>query len=195
MRPWVVKIGGSLHDDPCLPQVVTRTADFAHPLVVVPGGGAFADQVRASQRRWRFSDRCAHSMALLAMRQYGHLLATLGALETVAHTRVLEGGAAARVWLPDEATLGEALPPSWDVTSDSIAAWLACKLQADWLVLIKPVAFTSAAAARGRVDAAFADTVKQHSVPGRGRLSCAMVGAEQWLSRDFSCEPYRFAAD
>ena len=195
MRPWVVKIGGSLHDASRLPRVVRRVADFPHASAVVPGGGVFADRVRSSQRRWRFDDRCAHAMALLAMRQYGYLLAALGAFETVTDIRALATGAAPRVWLPDEAALQEELPPSWDLTSDSIAAWLACRLEADWLVLVKPVAFTSAASAVELVDAAFVDTVKKHATPGPGKLSCAMVSAEQWLSKDFSCERHRFVVD
>ena len=162
---------------------------------VVPGGGVFADQVRASQRRWRFDDRCAHAMALLAMRQYGHLLAALGALETTADMQTPAAGTAARVWLPDETVLREELSPGWDVTSDSIAAWLACKFKADWLVLVKPVAFSCATAATELVDAAFVATVRKQGALGSEKLSCAMVSAEQWLSGDFSCESHRFIVD
>ncbi len=39
-------------------------------------------------------------------------------------------------WLRAE----DALPHSWDVTSDSIAAWVAARVGARRLVLIKPVA-------------------------------------------------------
>ncbi len=42
------------------------------------------------------------------------------------------------VWLPSEMVLADTeIAPSWDVTSDSIAAWLAHKLNAEKLILVK----------------------------------------------------------
>ena len=38
-------------------------------VVIVPGGGLFADQVRVTQKLWQFNDQVAHQMALLAMQQ------------------------------------------------------------------------------------------------------------------------------
>lgn len=188
---WVVKIGGSLHDASHLPLAVRRVADFGYPVVVVPGGGVFADQVRVSQKHWKFDDRSAHAMALLAMRQYGYLLAALGGLETATDIERLSAAPASQVWLPDEVALGRELTASWDLTSDSVAAWLACRIRADWLVLVKRVAFASLDTAVELVDAAFVDTVKSFSLEA-GTLRCALVSVEQWLSGDFSCERYRF---
>jgi aspartokinase-like uncharacterized kinase len=134
--------------------------------VIVPGGGPFADQVRAAQRQWRFDDAAAHHMALLAMEQYGRMLAALHpglrpADTRAAIARVRRAGAAA-VWMPTRMVLGEPrIAASWDVTSDSLAAWLAGRLKADRLVLVKSVALdggpvaASALARRGIVDAAF----------------------------------------
>ena len=47
----------------------------AHRIVVVPGGGPFADAVRDFDRSLGLSPHTAHWMALLAMDQYGHVLA------------------------------------------------------------------------------------------------------------------------
>ena len=195
MGLWVVKIGGSLHDSPCLPRVVRRVSDLRHTIVVVPGGGGFADQVRSSQKRWRFDDRCAHTMALLAMRQYGYLLASLGSLETTTDAGSLSDGIGSRVWLPDEVALHKELAPSWDVTSDSVSAWLACKLKADWLVLIKPVSQDAVNTPTELVDAAFAGIPGQCAASGKPDVPCAIVDAGQWLSEDFSCEDYRWVID
>ena len=52
------------------------TAGQARRLLVVPGGGPFADSVRAVDRQHRLSDDAAHWMAILAMDQYAHLIAS-----------------------------------------------------------------------------------------------------------------------
>ncbi len=186
---WVVKIGGSLHDSPQLVEVVRRLNDFDAPALVVPGGGPFADQVRVSQKRWGFDDRCAHSMALLGMRQYGCLLASLGGLRASGRIEAPAVGAASQVWLPDEASLDGHLATSWEVTSDSVAAWVAGELGADWLVLVKSVSQGHSHVPGQLVDAAFAGVVS-----AAGGLCCALVDAGQWLAGDFSCEAYQYTS-
>ena len=176
---WVVKIGGGLYNAPQLPRVVRRVRDFASPVLVVPGGGPFTDQVRAAQKRWGFTDACAHAMALLGMRQYGHMLAALGGFE-ISEQIALPRAAAPRLWLPSEAVLAGHLAASWDVTSDSIAAWLAGAVGADQLVLVKPLPFVAANCAPEFVDAAFYDTVGTQS-----NLSCTVIRFEQWLAEGF----------
>ena len=191
---WVVKIGGSLYDSPNLPEVVGRVNDPAGPAVsvwIVPGGGLFADQVRAAQKRWGLDDHRAHSMALLGMRQYGYLLAALGRLPTCERIPALEADnaahAAARVWLPDEVSLDGHLARNWGVTSDSIAAWVAGQTAAEWLILIKSAkASDDVSLVPELVDAAFIHTLKAQ----RHRPRCALVDAKQWLDRGFSCTAY-----
>jgi 5-(aminomethyl)-3-furanmethanol phosphate kinase len=133
--------------------------------VIVPGGGPFADQVRALQKRQRFDDAAAHHMALLAMEQYGRMLAALQprlqpATSRAEFTRARRAGQAA-VWMPTRMVLADsAIAASWDITSDSLAAWLAGKLRASRLVLVKSVTVTNGATAadmarRGIVDPAF----------------------------------------
>ena len=168
---WVVKIGGSVAGGDALVSWIRLFARFSRRrrprIVVVPGGGAFADQVRIAQRTRRFDDGVAHRMALLAMDQMGLMFAGLSpALRPAASRRAI--AAAHRrghvpVWLPTRMAAGRRdIPESWDVTSDSLAAWLAGVLAADRLVLVKsvdppagPVA-ASALCKRGLVDKAFA---------------------------------------
>ena len=76
----MIKVGGSHGARPAvlrrLMQTLARQAR-RHFLVVVPGGGSFADEVRRADRRFALGESAAHWMAILAMDQYGHLLADL----------------------------------------------------------------------------------------------------------------------
>jgi aspartokinase-like uncharacterized kinase len=155
----VVKIGGSLLRDPeRLQQVFDAVVDARQDgaLLVVPGGGPFADTVRATDRRVGLTDDAAHWMAILAMDQYAHLLhsrlrgSALVSTPAAALAAIAAGGLpvlAPYRWLRD----ADPLPHSWDVTSDSIAAWIAGTLGAPRLVLIKPAGVTGTEA----VDAYF----------------------------------------
>lgn len=168
VRPWVIKIGGSLSDWHRLGtwlDLIARPGHL-HPLVIVPGGGPFADAVRDAQDNWRFDDRLAHRMALLAMEQFGLMLhgicPTLQTAATHERLRSLIRARMPAVWLPSAMVLDHPeIAESWEVTSDSLAAWLAVELDAAALVLVKsgscPCSATDAAAlARdGLVDAAF----------------------------------------
>ncbi len=171
---WIIKLGGSLADSTEL-QEWLEALDAA-PVVVVAGGGAFADQVRMAQGRWGFDDSCAHHLALLAMEQYGRMLCALqpGLLpaSTIEEIRsILEQGKTP-VWMPVEMVLGEpAIPHSWDVTSDSLSAWLCGRLHADGLLLVKSSPergeeYELETLIKGKViDLAFAEFISESDVP------------------------------
>jgi aspartokinase-like uncharacterized kinase len=135
----VVKVGGGVGDS-ALPALCTTLGELGerHPLLVVPGGGGFADAVRDADRRFRLRAPTSHRMAILGMEQFGWLLSDLipGALRCADLARVPAGRTA--VLLPAALPL-DALPASWEVTSDSIAAWVAGQTGAGRLVLVKAV--------------------------------------------------------
>ncbi len=142
---WVVKIGGSLATEGRLLDWLRILSASKQTIVIVPGGGPFADQVRDLQKQWRFSDETAHHMAILAMRQYGLMLAgltptfecfqTAQAIKDHSHQ-----GLFSIIWLPFlEELQQDQVAASWDVSADSLAAWLCAKLSADRLILIKAV--------------------------------------------------------
>jgi aspartokinase-like uncharacterized kinase len=135
----VVKVGGGLGRGP-LPALCRELGELGarHPLVVVPGGAGFADAVREADRRFGLSAETSHRMAILGMEQFGWLLSELipGAERRADLTSV--GAGRATVLLPGALPL-DALPASWDVTSDSIAAWVADRIGAGRLVLVKDV--------------------------------------------------------
>src|SRR5215470_12436910 len=142
--PTIIKLGGSFAFSAHLGDWVAAIADCAGRAVVVPGGGPFADVVRAAQAQMGFDDRAAHRMALLAMEQYGCAIKSLHEALSLADSvesidRNLADGRVP-VWLPTQMALSAAdIPQSWDVTSDSLAAWLAGKIGAERLLLVKHV--------------------------------------------------------
>jgi aspartokinase-like uncharacterized kinase len=137
----VIKVGGSLGAHPArLRRLMEALAGAArrHWLVVVPGGGSFADEVRRADRRFRLGDSAAHWMAILAMDQYGHLLAELAPGAVLVRDRRSLAPCRLNVLAPFAwLRRADPLPHSWDVTSDSIAAWIARALRAQRLMLVK----------------------------------------------------------
>jgi 5-(aminomethyl)-3-furanmethanol phosphate kinase len=142
MQPAIVKLGGSTAGGAEMQHWIDALASAVFPVVIVPGGGPFADQVRQSQRRLAYSDRAAHAMAILAMDQFGIFIAERHANLRIARTlpeirQALHAGAVP-VWLPSALAIDAAgIPCSWDVTSDSLCAWLADMLHAADMLLIK----------------------------------------------------------
>ena len=165
MPDLIVKIGGGLLaavDD--LDRVLTALASLARScrILVVPGGGPFADTVRSVDRRVGLPDGAAHWMAVLAMDQYAHLLSARMTAATIVLTLAdaIAAIEASRIpvlapsrWLQDD----DPLPHTWDVTSDSIAAWIAGVSGARELVLVKPRGATG-----DLVDACFARVLPWH---------------------------------
>ena len=157
----VVKVGGGLLAHPAaLDRVLALLEDAARArrVLVVPGGGPFADAVRAADARLALRPSAAHWMAILAMDQCAHLLASRAHAARLVATRAEIAAALDGRQLPVLAPYAllraaDPLPHDWAVTSDSIAAWLAGALEAPRLVLVKPPGAPGDASA---VDAHFA---------------------------------------
>lgn len=159
----VVKLGGSLFEHTrhtafaCLAHIMRQ----AIPTVVVCGGGCFAESVRAAQKKWYFSDATAHEMAILAMQQTAIMSQSLFPAFTLCTEPLYDQKKPLAIWLPTISSLNaDSVPASWEVTSDSLAAWLAAKMQATQLQVIKACEVGKAAtldelAQKGIVDAQF----------------------------------------
>jgi 5-(aminomethyl)-3-furanmethanol phosphate kinase len=139
----VLKVGGSLWRRPSrIRRLMVTLVTLAPPrtLVVVPGGGTFADQVRRTDHRFALDPSSSHWMAILAMDQSAYLLRHLAPRAClIRHPEEIEIGRlnvlAPSAWL----LRADPLPHSWRVTSDSIAAWVARALRARLLILLKSV--------------------------------------------------------
>jgi hypothetical protein len=124
--PLVVKVGGSLFDR--VVPLLEIFREVGRPVLIVPGGGKFADLVR----RLAVSDTTGHWMAIAGMEQFGWYIAShdvpaVSALKLPAEVTVLLPYCALR--------RADPLPHSWNVTSDTIAAWVAKELSLDLLLL------------------------------------------------------------
>jgi aspartokinase-like uncharacterized kinase len=144
----VVKVGGGLAreaGDGALRALCSTIGDAGarHPLLVVPGGAAFADAVREYDSRFHLQAATSHRMAIIAMDQFGWLLSDLipgGVTCTdVAAARAVSGRGRTPILLAAALLASDPLPASWDVTSDSVAAWVAGEGRAARVVLVKPV--------------------------------------------------------
>ena len=165
---WVVKLGGSLlrtgHLRCWLDLLV---AHGAGRVVIVPGGGPFADLGRTLQAQWALDDVHAHNLAVLGMAQTAQLMhglhPTLQLASAPTAMRDILRRAGIVLWQPLD--LLRDRPDAftnWDVTSDSLALWLARTLDAAHVVVVKSCAIPDhgdprALAAAGIVDRRFPD--------------------------------------
>lgn len=124
--PLIVKVGGSLYNQ--IPDIAPILIASERPLFIIPGGGPFADLVR----QVRVNNDAAHWMAIAAMEQYGWFISSFGILTTDRIAVPLT----TTILLPYRCLrLTDILPHTWDVTSDTIAAWVAGTLHLDLLLL------------------------------------------------------------
>ena len=141
----VVKVGGSLYDHPQLgPGLRAYLDSLGETVLLVPGGGPFADAVRKLDTLHHLSEEHSHRLALHAMNMAGNFLKCLGITSTILNAVEFESE----------------LPHSWNVTSDSIAARAAIIHRASRLILFKSIDISlgsswSEVAERGWVDPHF----------------------------------------
>ena len=143
---WIIKLGGSLigSDDLNLWLAAIAHASHSCRVILVPGGGAFADVVRSAQNELKIDDLVAHEMALLSMRQFGLALVALcrpfvtATLMCVPDIQADNAASGLCIWDPCDPYLGgSSLPRDWRVTSDSLSLWLCGELENSRLVLVK----------------------------------------------------------
>lgn len=140
----VVKLGGSLLSWPRVNQELMGwlAINSLEQNLVIVGGGERVDRLRHQQHASRLTDEECHWLAIDQMSQNVRRLSeSLGlpvwtaSLEERCPPASLES-----TWLVDLQPLLrsiDSLPHSWQITSDSIAAWYAHQVQATGLVLLK----------------------------------------------------------
>ena len=168
----VIKLGGSLAHSKtlinCFNKIQQRYQGLS--VIIVPGGGAFADQVRLAQQQWQFDDVTAHYMAILAMQQMALMFKSLvpqwTVVSSLSELQLAIPQNKTLIWSPNSEELDQAaIPATWDITSDSLAAWLAKQISATELILVKsaiidPQASLEQLAAQQIIDQGFCQQVQ-----------------------------------
>jgi aspartokinase-like uncharacterized kinase len=151
MKTIIYKVGGSLLDLPELASrlraVIEQNSD-SRPLLVL-GGGRMADVVREWDRIHHLDQESSHWLAVDAMGLNESLLHNLlpesGIVATRQETRSVWDSSGIPILSASEFLRAEEfssripLLHTWEVTSDSIAAWIALQWPADGLALLKSV--------------------------------------------------------
>ena len=178
----VYKLGGSLLD---LPDSAGRLRSVlaqrpaTDPLLIV-GGGAAADLVRQWDQRHQLGEERSHWLALQAMQFNAELLRALLPEAELAATREDVAAVLARGNLPllNAHTLlrqvdcePDALPHTWDSTSDSVAAWVARRWQAVELVLLKSCDLPQGLSVHDAAQAHLVDAAFPNQAAGLPRVS------------------------
>ncbi len=175
-RIVVVKVGGSLLEWSELPGrlaglLAGPELGGAVPLLIV-GGGAIVEELRRLDRIHGIGEESSHALALQAMELTARVMVRLGrslGLRLVQSLKGADGCWAAgevpvlaprRLLDRGDRVIADALPHTWEATSDSIAARVAVLAGASGLWLVKsvslPAGFTREDAARvGLVDTHF----------------------------------------
>jgi len=173
----VVKVGGSLYDHPRLKDGLKAwlAARPEQHILIVPGGGDFAEAVRRLDTVHGLGEEVSHRLALTALTPASDFLADL--CDTGDWLN------AGRSWwfhpspvvvshgpyLADyQSRHGVNVPQTWEFTTDSLAACAAHDAGCDLVLLksvdIPPTMTWEHAAARGYVDAYFPTLVARHSL-------------------------------
>jgi 5-(aminomethyl)-3-furanmethanol phosphate kinase len=176
----VIKIGGSIAEQPkslrdlCI-EIGKVGTDYR--IVIVPGGSQFADLVRKFDKRFSISSDVSHKMAIYGMDQFGLLLSELipraVPITSLRKVRTCWNLSAIPVFLPSKMMFRTApLEASWDVTSDSIAALVACLIKANAVILVKDVDGVFSQDPKNNIDAKIFRTISAFTL---SRLSQAVV--------------------
>lgn len=142
----VIKMGGSLAGYPvdlrktCQ---ILATIVQKHRVLVVPGGGKFADVVRRFDQIYNISNTISHKMAILAMDQFGLLLSHITPNSYTSYSLRGERKGMTKmlpILLPSKIIFrNNPLEHSWNVTSDTISAYIADLLRIRTLILATDV--------------------------------------------------------
>jgi len=144
----VIKVGGSVlldHIDSVKSLFHTVSEQGRHlRLIVVPGGGSLANEVRRMDKEYNLTDSTAHFMAILAIDQNAYMINQFLEGSRVvfdpSDARRTTKGHQVAILAPFRLMLNrDPLPHSWNVTSDSIAAYIAKTVKAEKLILLKDV--------------------------------------------------------
>ena len=140
---WIVKIGGSWLQNPKLPSLVSFLQKFANQeIVLVVGGGVFAETVRDVYKANKMSEATGHVLAMKATEIFAYYLKSINPDILITHkiTNFIKKNL--NLWLPTEKlSFEKKFLKNWESTSDSIATWLYSNTKSKGVVFIKSLGF------------------------------------------------------
>lgn len=140
---WAIKIGGSLYESQYLQAWLETISDISNKkIIIVPGGGPFADQVRKADDKFSLQSKYSHAMAVMAMQQYAGVLKSLSpaliGASSVEKIQQTLNASQVTLWEPYEMVRDQCrLAESWEISSDSLAVWLAGTLKIKNVLFVK----------------------------------------------------------
>ena len=142
---WIVKIGGSWIKNQKLSLLISSLQKFVdEKIVLVAGGGIFADAVREIYKLNKISEEKAHFLALKATELFAYYLESFNSKIYLTSELTKFNNRSLNIWLPSKKlTLASEFEKNWESTSDSIASWLYSKTNAKGIIFIKSVKFIS----------------------------------------------------
>ncbi|MBW9221192.1 hypothetical protein KKP91_03205 [Methanothermococcus sp. SCGC AD-155-M21] len=140
----IVKIGGSLtHFSEPLLNELKSFSNAKNKIIIIPGGGKFANVVRELDSNIKMRNRASHRLALLSMDMMGIYFSELSDIETVNtlyDAKEILKKKDIVILLPSKIVLStDELPNSWEVTSDSVAAYISKLLKLNKLIIVTDV--------------------------------------------------------
>ena len=142
---WVVKIGGSWLKNPKLPSLINLLQKFANQkIVLVVGGGVFAETVRNVYKSNKMTEQTGHILAMKATEIFAYYLKSINPDISITNkiTNFIKKNL--NLWLPTEKlSFEKKFEKNWESTSDSIATWLYSNTESKGVVFIKSISFTN----------------------------------------------------
>lgn len=143
---WILKIGGSWITSNHLNELIDllKKKALAENLILVVGGGCFADSVRWAFKKKKMSMKTANYLALKSTEIFAYMLKEIDQdIQLIKNIKSLKKKGNLKVWLPSKLLKDEpSFLKNWDSTSDSVAAWLYETLNAKGLLFIKSLKLT-----------------------------------------------------
>lgn len=144
----IVKIGGKILEK--LENIESTITQFKHLInkniiqrvIIIPGGGSNVNFIRELDKKLSIGDDLAHWMSIYAMNLNGiKINERFSDIKCINdYHQLLKSNEPFSIFLPfDYLKFSDKLPHSWDITSDSIALYLAYKLKLNECYLIKDV--------------------------------------------------------
>lgn len=137
----LIKIGGSLTYS--VKELLNELKNTDEEIIIIPGGGDFANVVRNLYEKTDLDETGAHKIATVCTDLTGMYFSEVSGIKTADNLfdarRILKDEGIVII-LPSKIVLStDELPHSWEVTSDSIAAYVAMLLNLDRLIIATDV--------------------------------------------------------